>query len=155
TYNYYGYFTIWGLQDFGTDVLGQGPAIVTNGPPGAGKAGIQMASTPAFQLDRLRLDMRHMQSFLDEDNDGDRPYETLRLQLEAAYYTDRYFLFEYFQQLWDRGMDQETLAFGYHQKDNVFTDLWVEGNPMNWNTETEWLPRFDYYRIGDSFLNNH
>src|SRR5262249_39667601 len=30
-----------------------------------------------------------------------------------------------------------------------------EGNPMNWNTETEWLPRFDYYRIGDSFLNNH
>jgi hypothetical protein len=153
TYNYYGYFTIWGLQDFGTDVLGQGPAIVTNGPPGAGKAGIQMSSTPPFQRDRLRLDFRHMQAFLPDDDDHE--FEDLRLQLEAAYFTDRYFLFEYFQQLWDRGMDQETLAFGYYQKDNQFANLWFEGNPMNWQTETQWLPRFDYYRISDSFLDNH
>ena len=155
TNSYYGYFTIWGLQDYGTDVLGQGPAIVTNGPPGAGKAGIQMYSTPAYKLDRFRLDFRHMQSFLDEDPNGDHPYEALRLQTEAAYYTDRYFLFEYYQMLWDTGMDQETLTFGYYQKNNTFTDIEVSGNPMNWVTQTEWLPKVDYYRISDSFLNNH
>jgi hypothetical protein len=153
TYNYFGYFNIWGLQDYGTDVLGQGPAIVTNGPAGSGKAGIQMSSTPPFQLDRLRLDTRHMQMFLPDDDEHE--FEDLRLQLEASYYTDRYFLFEYFQQLWDRGMDQETVAFGYYKKDNQFLDMMVEGNPMNWQTETEWLPRVDSYRIGDSFLDNH
>jgi hypothetical protein len=152
TEDYYGYFTIWGLQDFAPDNLGQGPAIVTNGPPGAGKRGYQMSSTPAFQQDRLRLDFRHMQSFL--PNDEEHEFEDLRLQAEVAYYTDRYFLFEYFQRLWDVGMDQETLAYGYYQKDNQFANLWVEGNPMNWRTETEWLPRFDYYRIGDSFFDN-
>ncbi len=51
-------------------------------------------------------------------------------------------------------MDQEDLVFGYYQKDNTFTDLWVEGNPMNWQTETQWLPRFDYYRLADSFFDN-
>jgi hypothetical protein len=153
TYNYFGYFNIWGLQDLGTDVLGTGPAIVTNGPPGAGRAGIQMSSTPAFQLDRMRYDFRHMQDFLPDDEDHE--FEQLRAQVESAYYTDRYFLFEYYQMLWNKGMDQENLTFGYYQKENTFTDLFVEGNPMNWQTETQWLPRFDYYRIGDSFLNNH
>ena len=96
--------------------------------------------------------MRHMQDFLPDEPDD---FQDLRVQFEAGYYTDRYFLFEYFQQLWDRGMDQEDLVFGYWQKDNQFADIWVEGNPMNWQTETQWLPRVDYYRIGDNFLNNH
>ena len=68
-----------------------------------------------------------MQSFLPDDDEHE--FEDLRLQLEAAYYTDRYFLFEYFQQLWDRGMDQETLAFGYYKKDNQFLDLWSRATP--------------------------
>jgi hypothetical protein len=153
TYDYFGYFNIFGLKDYGTDVLGAGPAIVTNGPPGAGRAGIQMSSTPSFQQDRLRFDFRHMQSFLD-NNDEENDFRELRLQLEAAYFTDRYFLFEYYQQLFDKGMDQESLAFGYYQKDNQFLDIMTEGNPMNWQTETEWLPRVDYYRIADSFLDN-
>ena len=33
THDYFGYFDIWGLHDTGIDVLGSGPAIVTNGPP--------------------------------------------------------------------------------------------------------------------------
>ncbi len=152
TKNYFGYFNIFGLKDFGTDVLGQGPAIVTNGPPGAGRAGIQMSSTPAFQQDRGRYDLRHMQSFLPDDNEHE--FEDLRLQIESAYFTDRYFLFEYYQQLYDKGMDQENLGYGYWQKGNQFMDVWTEGNPMNWQTETQWLPRVDYYRLGDSFFDN-
>lgn len=153
TYDYYGYFNIWGLKDFGTDVLGSGPAIVTNGPPGAGRAGIQMYSTPPFQENRLRVDFRHMQSFLDP-NDEDNAYKNLKFQLEAAYYTDRYFLFEYYQMLWDTGMDQETLGYGYYQNENQFADIEVSANPMNWITQTEWLPKVDYYRLGDSLLNH-
>jgi hypothetical protein len=152
TYNYFGYFNLWGLHDLGIDNLGQGPAIITNGPPGAGRAGYQMSAAPFFQPDRLRYDFRHMQSFLPDDDDHE--FEDLRLQVESAYYTDRYFLFEYYQQLWDKGMDQENIAFGYYQKGNTFTDVWVEGNPMNWQTETEWLPRVDYYRLADSFFDN-
>ena len=96
------------MKDFGTDVLGQGPAIVTNGPPGTGQAGIQMSSTPPFQQDRLRFDLRHMQSFLPDDDEHE--FEDLRFQLETAYFTDRYFLFEYYQMLYDKGMDQENLG---------------------------------------------
>ena len=135
----------------GTDVLGQGPAIVTNGPPGAGKAGSQMSSAdPRSSRTDGRFDFRHMQRFLPDDDE--HQFEDLRLQLEAAYYTDRYFLEEYYKRLFDTGMDQETLAYGIYQKDNQFVDIWTEANPMNWHTETQWLPRVDYYRLGDSFL---
>ena len=152
TKDYFGYFDIWGLKDFGTDVLGTGPAIVTNGPPGAGKAGIQRSSVPPFQQDRGRLDFRHNQRFLPDDED--HQFEELRLQLEAAYYSDRYFLEEYYKRLHDVGMDQETLAYGIYQKNNTAVDVWTEANTMNWQTETQWLPRVDYYRLGDSLLSD-
>ncbi len=51
TDSYFGYFDIWGLKDGGIDVLGTGPAIVTNGPAGAGKAGFQRSADPPFQSD--------------------------------------------------------------------------------------------------------
>ncbi len=152
TQQYMGYFDIWGLKDFGTDVLGTGYAIVTNGPPGSGKAGILRSSTPPFQQDRGRFDIRHNQRFLPDDED--HMFQELRLQLEAAYYTDRYFLEEYYKRLHDTGMDQETLAYGIYQKDNQAIDVWTEANPMNWQTETQWLPRVDYYRLGDSLLSD-
>ena len=70
TKSYYGYFDIWGLKDAGIDDLGTGPAIVTNGPPGAGKAGFQRSAAtpqgggdPPFQSERGRLNIRHLQRF--------------------------------------------------------------------------------------------
>jgi hypothetical protein len=152
TQQYMGYFDIWGLKDFGTDVLGTGYAIVTNGPPGAGKAGILRSSTPPFRQDRGRLDLRHNQRFLPDDED--HQFQELRLQLEAAYYTDRYFLEEYYKRLHDVGLDQESLGYGIYQKDNKAVDVWVEGNPMNWQTETQWLPRVDYYQLGNGWLSD-
>src|SRR5206468_6824510 len=123
-----------------------------NGPPGAGKAGLQRSSVPPFQQERGRVDFRHNQRFLPDDED--HKFEELRLQLEAAYYSDRYFLEEYYKRLHDVGMDQETLAYGIYQRDNQAVDIWVEANPMNWQTETQWLPRVDYYRLGDSLLSD-
>ena len=51
-------------------------------------------------------------------------------------------------------MDQETLAYCIWQKDNQYANLWTEANLQNWYTDTQWLPRADYYRLGDSFFNN-
>jgi hypothetical protein len=152
TKSYFGYFDIWGLRDAGIDVLGTGPAIVTNGPVGAGKAGFQRSADPPFQSDRGRLNLRHMQRFLPDDDD--HQFEDLRLQLEVADTTDRNFIEEYYKRLFDTGLDQETLAYGVWQKDNQYASIWTEGNLQNWYTDTQWLPRVDYYRLGDSFGNN-
>jgi hypothetical protein len=153
TKEYFGFFDIWGLRDFGTDVLGTGPAIITNGPPGAGKAGIQRGSVPPFQDFRGRFNIHHNQYFISPDPE-EHPFDEFRLQLEAAAFTDRYFLEEYYKRLHDAGQDQETLAYLIYQENNQVADLWAEVNLMNWQTETQWLPRADYYRLGDSFFSD-
>jgi len=152
TDSYFGYFDIWGLKDAGIDVLGTGPAIVTNGPVGAGKAGFQRSADPPFQSVRGRLNFRHNQRFLPDDED--HQFQDLRLQLEIGYASDRNFIEEYYKRLFDTGMDQETLAYGIYQRDNQTVDFWTEANLQNWYTDTQWLPRVDYYRLGDSFLSN-
>jgi len=152
TKNYFGYFDIWGLRDGGIDVLGAGPAIVTNGPAGAGKAGFQRSADPPFQEDRERLTIRHNQRFLPEDEEHE--FEELRLQVEVGYASDRNFIEEYYKRLFDTGMDEETLAYGIWQKDNQYANIWTEANLQNWYTDTQWLPRVDYYRLGDSLCSN-
>lgn len=152
THDYFGYFDVWGLRDSGIDILGSGPAIITNGPPGAGKVGYQRSGFPPFQDFRGRFNIRHMQRFLPDDDA--HKYEDIHLQLEAAYVSDRHFLEEYYKRLFDVGMDQETLLYGQWQKNNWSMSLWAEANLMDWRTDTQWLPRFDYYRLGRSFLGN-
>ncbi|MGC8640606.1 MAG: hypothetical protein ACP5XB_12090, partial [Isosphaeraceae bacterium] len=152
TYDYFGYFDIWGLKDGGNDVLGSGPAIVTNGPPGAGKRGYQRFDVPPFQQVRGRFNFRHMQRFLPDDDE--HKFEDLRLQVETAYVSDRHFLEEYYKRLNETGLDQETLAYGQWQKNNTAWTLWGEVNLQNFYTDTQWLPRVDSYRLGDSFLNH-
>ena len=157
TKSYYGYFDIWGLKDAGIDDLGTGPAIVTNGPPGAGKAGFQRSAAtpqgggdPPFQSERGRLNVRHFQRFLPDDDD--HIFEDQRVQIEVAYASDRNFIEQYYKQLFDTGSDQETLAYGQWQKDNQYANIWTEANVQNWYTDTQWLPRVDYYRLGDSIF---
>ena len=152
TYDYFGYFDIWGLKDFGNDVLGSGPAVVTQGPPGAGKRGYQRSDVPPFQDIRGRFNIRHMQRFLPDDDE--HHFEDLRLQLEIAYVSDRQFLEEYYKRLNETGMDQETLGYMQYQKNNWSWDLWAEANLQTFNTDTQWLPRLDYYRLGDSLFSN-
>ncbi|GAC1463941.1 MAG: organic solvent tolerance protein OstA [Isosphaeraceae bacterium] len=157
TQDYFGYFDIWGLRDYGRDILGGGPAIITNNIA-AGKRGIQrgvggpLGSVPAFQDYRGRLALRHMQRFLPDDDAHE--FEDLRAQFEVGYYSDRYFLEEYYKRLFDTGMDQETLFYLIRQKQNWAYSIWTEANLLNWETETQWLPRLDYYRLGDSLLGN-
>ena len=133
-------------------MLGSGPAVVTQGPPGAGKRGYQRSDVPPFQEIRGRFNLRHMQQFLPDDDE--HKFEDLRLQLELAYVSDRQFLEEYYKRLNETGMDQETVAYGQWQKDNRSWSLWAEANLQSFNTDTQWLPRLDYYRLGDSFLDH-
>ncbi len=157
TQDYFGYFSIWGLEDSGRDILGSGPAIITNNVA-AGKAGFQRGGTgplggvPAFQNPRGRVNFRHMQRFLPEDEE--HVYQDLRLQIEIGFTSDRYFLEEYYKRLFDTGMDQETLIYGIRQKENWAYTVWTEANLQSWQTETQWLPRLDYYRLGDSLFDN-
>ena len=152
TYDYFGYFDIWGLKDFGNDVLGSGPAVVTQGPAGAGMRGYQRSDVPPFQEIRGRFNIRHMQRFLPDDDE--HHFEDLRFQLEIAYVSDRQFLEEYYKRLNETGMDQETLGYMQYQKNNWSWDLWAEANLQTFNTDTQWLPRLDYYRLGDSLFSN-
>jgi hypothetical protein len=152
TYDYFGYFDIWGLKDFGNDVLGSGPAVVTQGPAGAGKRGYQRSDVPPFQQIRGRFNIRHMQRFLPDDDE--HHFEDLRLQLEIAYVSDRQFLEEYYKRLNETGMDQETLGYMQYQKNNWSWDVWAEANLQTFNTDTQWFPRLDYYRLGDSLFSN-
>jgi len=155
TRDYFGYFDIWGLKDSGRDVLGSGPAIITNNRA-AGDVGYQRGgggpkgAVPAFTNPRGRFTLRHMQRFLPDDEE--HLFEDLRLQVEVGATTDRYFLEEYYKRLFDTGMDQETLLYLVRQKENRAFTVWAEANLQNWQTETQWLPRLDYYRLGDSFL---
>lgn len=146
---YFGYYNVWGIIDNGIDVLGTGPAIVTNGPPGAGKRRYQRNFVPPFQQLRGKLAARHMQSLLPSDAPED---EDLRLQLEVGYQSDRYFLEEYYKRLFDSGLDESTLAYLIRQKQNRAFTVLAEANLNPWNTQTQWLPRFEYYRLGDSLF---
>ena len=146
-------FDIWGLKDAGVDVLGTGPAIVTNGPPGAGKAGFQRTAGPALPGNARTVQFPRTTSGSSPKTTS-TPSRSCRLQLEVAYASDRNFIEEYYKRLFDTGSDQETLAYLIWQKDNQFANLWTEANLQNWYTDTQWLPRADYYRLGDSFFNN-
>ena len=148
---YFGFFDVWGIRDTGLDVLGSGPAIITNGPPGAGQRGSQRSSFPSFQTYRGRFLMRHMQSLLGPDAE---PNEDLRLQVEAGGYSDRHFLEQYYKRLWDTGLDQDTLAYLQYLRRNTATTLSTQVNLLPWVTDTQWLPKLEYYRVGDSLLGN-
>ncbi|GIW87109.1 MAG: hypothetical protein KatS3mg108_1433 [Isosphaeraceae bacterium] len=147
---YFGYFDVWGILEHGNDVLGTGPAVVTYGPPGAGKAGFQRLDVPSFLDARGRFLARHMFEVLDRFQVDDD--QSLRVQLEAGGYSDRHFLEQYYKWLFDSGLDQDTLAYLNYQNRNRALTLTGQVQFMDWITDTQFLPKLEYYRIGDTLL---
>ena len=149
--NYAGYFDVYGLFDGARDVLGGGPAIITNGPNNnaAGKAGFQRISNPTYQDFRGRFTFRHMQSFLPKNAPLD---EDFRLNIELGLTSDRNFLEQYYKRLFDTGLDQENLLYLVRQKENRAFTAQAEVNLQRFYTDTQWFPKLDYYRIGDSLF---
>jgi len=155
-----GFLDVWGIRDHGFDVLGPGPAIVTNGPrpdsgiiPGApfgpGRARYDRTHVPPFREYRYKFNFRHMQSFLMPDAD---PTEDFRVQIDAAYLTDRHFLEEYYKRSFDVGPDQDTLIYLIRQRENHAFTVLTQANLQNWYTQSQFLPKLDYFRLGDSLL---
>jgi len=151
--SYAGYFDVYGLFDGSRDVLGGGPAVITNSPNNnyAGRANFSRISNPTFQHFRGIVTTRHMQSLVGKDAPLD---EDFRVNLEIGFFSDRNFLEQYFKRRFDTGLDQENLLYLIRQKQNVAYTLQTEVNLQTFNTETQWYPKGDYYRLGDSLLGN-
>ncbi len=151
--NYFGYFDIFGILDGSRDVLGGGPAIITDSPNhnAAGRAGYTRLSNPFYNEFRGIVTFRHMQSLVNKDTPID---EDFRFNLELGYFTDRNFLEQYFKYRFDTGLDQENLLYLIRQKQNTAMTLLTQTNLQTFNTQTQWYPKLDYYRLGDSLLNN-
>ncbi len=151
--NYAGYFDIYGLFDGSRDVLGGGLAIITNGPNNnaAGRGGFSRISNPTFQTGRGRVTFRHMQSLLPADAPLD---EDFRVDTEVFFWSDRNFLEQYFKRLFDTGLDQQNLIYAIRQKQNRALTGIASVNLQTFFTQTQWYPRLDYYRLGDSLLGN-
>ena len=157
---HFGYFDFWGIRDKGFDVLGGGPALVTDSqnpaagiipgaPFGPSRAKYSRSAVPSFTPLRGKLTFREMTSLLTPDA---APDEDFRAQLEFGYLSDRHFLEEYYKRLFDTGLDQETLAYVIRQRQNHAFTVLTEANLQNFYTDTQWLPKLDYYRLGDSLL---
>jgi hypothetical protein len=145
--SYFGYIDMWGLRDWGIDNLGNGPAILNNTP--ATNQIFFRNAVPPLQDFRGRIIARHMHSFNAIDAD---PLDDTRLQLEFGYLSDRNFLEEYYKRLFDTGMDQATLLYFIRQRQNRAFTFHVEPNLQNFYTDSQWLPKLDYYRLGDAPL---
>ncbi len=152
--SYAGYFDVYGLFDGSRDVLGPGLAVITNGPNNnaAGRANFSRFSNPTYQLFRGRANGRHMQSLLAPDAPLD---EDFRAEVELGLTSDRNFLEQYFKRLFDTGLDIENVGYLIRQKQNTAATLIGQVNLQRFYTQTQWYPKGDYYRLGDSILNNH
>jgi hypothetical protein len=160
---YNGYLDMYGIWDhltfaphvptdkFGDD-LGPGPAVTTDGPVSVQRnPAITRLNAPFFNPYRGRFMLRHMQSFLDVNDAPDD--EEMRLQLEAGYLSDRNFLEQYYKRLFDSGLDQSTDAYFIRQMENRSFTALGSVNLQSWYTDTQFLPKLEYYRLGDSFFN--
>lgn len=143
--SYSGYADFWAIQDHGIDNLGNGPAILNNTPP-SDKIFFRNAVPPLVTF-RGRTVARHMQSLNEKNGD---PFDDTRLQFEFAYLSDRNFLEEYFKRLFDTGLDQATLLYFIRQRENRAFTFLAEPNLQNFYTQSQSLPKLDYYRLGDA-----
>ena len=101
---------------------------------------------------RGHFNFRHMQRFIPDDEE--HLYEDFRPRSRSATPPTATSSKNTTSGSSTSACDQETLAYLIRQKDNWAWDLWTEANLQSWQTDTQWLPRRDYYRLGDSLLDN-
>jgi hypothetical protein len=123
---YAGTVKAYGIHDTGTDILGGGRGSDDNHPDWRG-----------------RLLWRHYEE-LPEDF-------TVRVQLAPI--SDKNFLEQYFESEFDRDVEPATYVYVKQQRDNWAWTALVQPRLLSWETETEFLPRFDGFLIGQSLGN--
>ena len=117
----------WGIYDDGLDNLGKG----------------RRALVPEKNY-RYRFLWQHRQ-YLSEE---------YQLTAEAGLISDRNFLEQYYEREWDELKDQSTAISLKRIYGNASWDLSAAVRVNPFFTQTDWLPRFDHYKLGESFLND-
>ncbi len=125
----FGKFNFWGIDDRGTDNLGQDRPSVVPEPDVNYRYRI---------LDQHRQDLGEGFTFI----------------AEFGKLSDRNFLQEYFRQDWDDEKDPSTDVVLRFRREDFSMNLMAEARLDNFVTDTEWLPRFDHYLLGQSLLDD-
>ena len=74
------------------------------------------------------------------------------LTAEAGWISDRNFLEQYYEQEWDTEKDLSTGLEFKHIIGNGAWSVTADARVNDFFTQTEWLPRFDHFQLGQSFL---
>ncbi len=120
-----GLIDYWGIFDDGLDNLGLG----------------RRALVPEKDY-RYRFLWQHRQ-FLDDE---------YQWTAEVGLISDRNFLEQFYEREWDELKDQNTTVELKRIYGNAAWSLSAAVRLNQFFTQTEWLPRFDHYRLGTSFL---
>ena len=122
-----GRFRFWGIDDKGTDNLGQDRPSVEPEPD---------VNYRYWLIDQHRQDLGGGFS----------------VQAELGKISDRNFMQEYFKQDWDEQKDPTTEVTLNFRREDLSMSLWGQARLDNFVTETQWLPRFDFYLLGQSLV---
>ena len=74
------------------------------------------------------------------------------VQSQGAAISDRGYLEQYYKNEFDTDVNQNTYFYGKQQQDDWAWTFYTSLHDRNWVNETEFLPRFDGYLIGQSFF---
>ncbi len=122
-----GNIKFWGISDRGTDNLGLGRSNVLPEPD-------------------VNYRYRYVEQHRQELGEG------FTFTAELGKISDRNFLLEYFKQDWDEQKDPTTdIALGF-RRENMSMDLLAEARLDSFVTDTQWLPRFDHFLLGQSLV---
>jgi hypothetical protein len=122
-----GLISFWGIQDHGTDNLGN----------------TRRNDEPEKSY-RERLFGQHRQSL---------PFD-FQLSAEVGWISDRNFLEEYYKGEWETLKDESTDVELKRLQENRSLSLFAQAHINDFVTETQWLPRLDFDWLGQSLLND-
>ena len=122
-----GKINFWGISDHGTDNLGYGRTSVLPEPD-------------------VNYRYRFLEQHRQELGGG------FTVTAEVGKISDRNFLLEYFKQEWDEQKDPSTDVALQFRRENMAMSLLGQARLDSFVTETQWLPRFDHYLLGQSLM---
>lgn len=122
---YAGFIDAWGIQDDGLDRLGAG-----------------RANLPHDKDFRYRVLAHHRQQLPNN----------LQLTGQLGWISDRNFLEQFYEIEWDTMPDQLTRLELKRLQENTAWSITASTRLNDFFTQTEWLPRFDHYTLGQSLL---
>ncbi len=120
-----GQLDYWGIEDKGHDNLGYGRRDLT----------------PEKDY-RHRLFWQHRQRLAND----------LQVSAEVGWISDRNFLEQYFEREWDELKDETTGVELKRLTDNRSWSVTADARVNSFFTQTEWLPRFDHFWLGQELL---